>query len=230
MIPIINTQNQVEFELSLQRKFLYSPSSRISLVSLFDIEIDDSLEVQMFIQDVYRKYYKAEIDVTYPTLMTILDGNHAMLAAVGFRFANDNALFLEQYLDDKIEDVLSAKYQKRITRSQIVEVGSLASIGGGMSKFLFIALAAYLRKMGGLYVVMVGTSKLRKSFGKLRLKPVKLCDAHKDRLIDKSKNWGSYYDSGPQVLAGDLDSGYKTLKLVLGASINSSITKLYPYE
>ncbi len=162
--------------------------------------------------------------------MTILDKNNHILAAVGFRFADREELFLEQYLDDKVENILSSKYQKNISRDQIVEIGSLASGGEGMSKFLFIALAAYLRKMGCSYAVMTGTSKLRSSFKKLNLKPITLCEASKERLADRTEDWGSYYDVKPQVLAGNIDSGYNTLKTVLGARITSSFTKLYPYE
>ncbi len=230
MIPIINKNNRTEFELSLKRSFIYSPSSRISLISLYDTNLDDSLEIKLFIKDIYHKYYQAKIGINYPTLMAILDKNNNILSAVGFRFADDQDLFLEQYLDRKIEDILSDKYQKNIPRNQIVEVGSLASTGSGMSKFLFIALAAYLRKMGYYYTAMTGTSKLRTSFKKLNLKPITLCDAKKNKLINKDDDWGSYYDSDPKVLAGNIDSGYKTLKAVLGASITSSNTKLYPYE
>ena len=211
MIPIINKSNKIEFELSLKRRFIYSPSSRISLISLYDTNLDDSLEAKLFIKDIYHKYYQAKIGINYPTLMAILDKNNNILSAVGFRFADDQDLFLEQYLGGKIEDVLSDKYQKNISRNQIVEVGSLASAGSGMSKFLFIALAAYLRKMGYYYTAMTGTSKLRTSFKKLNLKPITLCGAKKDKLINKDDDWGSYYDSDPKVLAGNIDIGYKTL-------------------
>lgn len=230
MIPIINSQNQVEFELLLRHKFIYSPSAKISLISLFDGDAEDSLEIKLFVKDIYFRHYKANIEVTYPRLMAILDKNNNILSAVGFRPASNQKLFLEQYLDGKIEDVVSQKYQKSVSRNQIVEVGSLASSGGGMSKFLFIALAAYLRNEGYLFTVMTGTCTLRKSFKKMGLKPIILGEATKARLINKEEDWGSYYDTNPQVLAGDIDSGYKILKTVLGASIISSITKLYPYE
>jgi hypothetical protein len=230
MIPIINTQNKTEFELSFKYKFIYSPSSKISFISVFDGELEDSLEIKLFIQDIYQKYYRAKINVNYPNLMAILDKNHNILAAVGFRLADQQDLFLEQYLDGKIEDILSLNYQKNILRNQIVEIGSLASNGKGMSKFLFIALATYLRKIGYSYAAMTGTAKLRDSLNKLNLKVINLCEADKNKLTHKNEDWGSYYNSKPQVLAGNIDSGYKTLKTVLGASIISSTTKLYPYE
>lgn len=230
MIPIINTQNKVEFELILERKFIYSPSSKIANISLYDSSLDDASEIKLFIQDVYFKHYKANIDVTYPFLMAVLDKNHNILSAVGFRYADLEELFLEQYLDDKIENILSEKYNTQITRDKIVEIGSLASAGKGMSKFLFIALATYLRKFDYYYAVMTGTSKLRRNFRKLNLKPAIICRASQDKLIDKKDEWGSYYDTNPKVMVGNIDSGYKTLKTVLRASITSSLTKLYPYE
>ena len=120
MIPIINTKNSVEFELLLKRSFIYSPSSKISFISLYDNDLDDSLEVKLFIKDIYQKYYKAKININYPTLMAILDKNNNILSAVGFRSANNQKLFLEQYLEQNIEDVLSYNYQKKIPRSQII--------------------------------------------------------------------------------------------------------------
>ena len=76
MIPIINKINKIEFELSLKRRFIYSPSSRISLISLYDTNLDDSLEAKLFIKDIYHKYYQAKIGINYPTLMAILDKNN----------------------------------------------------------------------------------------------------------------------------------------------------------
>lgn len=230
MIPIINKQNKVEFELVLKRKFIYSPSSKIANISLYDSTLSDSSEIKLFIQDVYFRHYKARIDITYPFLMAVLDKNNNILAAVGFRYANLDDLFLEQYLDGKIENILSDKYQTQIPREKIVEIGSLASAGKGMSKFLFIALATYLRKFGYCYAVMTGTSKLRKNFRKLNLKPEIICKASQDKLLSHDEDWGSYYATNPKVMVGNIDSGYKTLKTVLRASIISSLTKLYPYE
>lgn len=230
MIPIINTQNKVEFELVLKRKFIYCPSLKIANISLYDSSLEDASEIRLFIQDIYFRHYKAKIDITYPFLMAVLDKNNNILAAVGFRYADVDKLFLEQYLDDKIENILSEKYHTNISRTKIVEIGSLASSGNGMSKFLFIALATYLRKFGYYYAVMTGTSKLRENFRKLNLRPEIICRASQDKLFNNNEDWGSYYDTNPKVMVGDIDRGYKMLKTVLRASIISSLMKLYPYE
>ena len=119
-----------------------SPLARLKAqpktVSITGAFSKDREEVERFITDIYAKSYNAEISVHYPILMSVRDEAGKLLAATGFRPAQSEPLFLEQYLDAPIEAVLNAP------RSQIVEIGNLASQGGGASLFLFAALAAYL--------------------------------------------------------------------------------------
>lgn len=229
MIPVFNIHNVIEFEFKLGRKFLYSPSSKISHICIYDASLSDASEIKLFIRDIYKKYYDADIVVSYPYLMAVHDRHNNILAAVGFRFAVNNHLFLEQYFDQPIQDVVSEKYHQIIARSQIVEIGSLAS-RGGVAKFLFLAIAGYLQKMGYSYVAMTGTSNLRKNFSRLNLKPKIICKAKSERLTDVSQNWGSYYDSRPKVMVGNIKTGFATLQKVLKISLNYSLTKLYPHE
>lgn len=229
MIPIFNTKNEVEFEMCLGRKFIYSPSSKIKNISLYDAKSEDSQEVKLFIKDIFQNYYQAEIEVTFPILMAILDKNNNILAALGFRFADREKLFLEQYVDDPAEKIVSSKYQVKANRNQIAEIGALASRGSGMSKFLFIAICAYLRKINYNFCMMTGTHKLRKNFKKLNLKPKIVCDARPERL-NNFENWGTYYDNSPKVMTGDINSSYKILKTILNISVIPSLTQLYPYD
>jgi hypothetical protein len=107
--------------------------------------------VEAFIRAVYVRSYKADIAVSYPILMSVRDAGGTILAAVGFRYAKEEPLFLENYTGAPIEQVL------RTPRERIAEIGNLASAGGGASIFLFAALASYLNFKGIDY----GTERLK---------------------------------------------------------------------
>ena len=57
--------------------------------------------------------------------MSVRDAGGTILAAVGFRYAKEEPLFLENYTGAPIEQVL------RTPRERIAEIGNLASAGGG---------------------------------------------------------------------------------------------------
>lgn len=198
---------------------LYMPSSpwlsrlraRPAVVSIYPAFARDRDAVEDFIIGVYARAYGAQIRVHYPILMSVRDKAGDILAAVGFRYAGDETLFLEQYLKTPVEDVLQCP------RSGIVEIGNLASQGGGASLFLFAALSAYLYHKDKAYAVVTSTRFLQQRFHDLGLKPRKLAAANPDLLLQKDENWGSYYATDPHVMAGRVDEGYKRLQNGLGA-------------
>lgn len=228
MIPIIDIDNKTEFAL-VARKKLFFAKEQIASVSFYDGKRDDAYEIKALIEDVFYRAYKAKIKVGFPNLVAVIGENKTVYSAVGFRDAKNCDLFLEQYLDDKIENIISKLHDEKITRDQIVEIGSLASNKKGMSKFLYIAIAAYLSSKKYRYVVATGTSYLQKYFKKAGLKPVIIADASRVRLKDQSVDWGSYYDSDPKVMVLGVARGYRVLKIFLGIKVVPSFEKLYPH-
>ena len=80
---------------------------------------------------------------------------------------------LEQYLEQPIEKVLSVKINyeaSEISRNTIVEVGNLAAHHAGGTRWLIIALTAYLQGAGYDWVAFTSVPSLRNSFRKLGLK------------------------------------------------------------
>jgi hypothetical protein len=49
------------------------------------------------------------------------------------------------------------------------------------------------------------------SFKRLGIKLFQLAEADPSRLEDGGKNWGTYYNTQPQVMFGDIASGYEKL-------------------
>lgn len=194
---------------------------RPSVVSIYPAFSKDREAVEDFIKRIYAKSYDAQIGIHYPILMSVHDGNGNILAALGFRYAADETLFLEQYLDHPVEQILSSP------RDGIVEIGNLASDGGGASLFLFAALSTYLYHKGQDHAVITGTKFLEKRFHDLGLRPHKLAPADPSLLLQKDEDWGRYYDTEPHVMAGRIDEGYKRLQSVLGAQFTENPSCLH---
>ncbi len=182
----------------------------------------DRQRVEDFIKDIYARSYGADISVDYPILMSVRDDSGKVLAAVGFRYAAQEALFLEQYTGAPVDMLLD------VPRTQIVEIGNLASAGNGASIFLYAALASYLDFKGIRYATITGTDFLHRSFERLGLAPQKLCDADVSSLHSNGQNWGAYYDTNPRVLAGCVDKSVAKLKKALGAEFEDCRPRLYP--
>jgi hypothetical protein len=211
--------------------------SRISrltptIVNITPLYAPERVRVESFIQKVYAESYNAKIIVNYPILMSVRDVAGNIMAAVGFRPAMKEPLFLEQYIGSPIEESLSAVYSKKIQRDQIAEIGNLASAGGGASIFLFMAMASHLNNIGISHAVVTGTDYLHKKFIQLGLNPQKICDAAPEAVSRNIDKWGSYYETNPRVLVGSIPDGIVRLKTALGVEYTPLIPRLhyrYPY-
>jgi hypothetical protein len=191
----------------------------INITGLFEPERQ---RVEDFIKAIYKQSYNADIAVDYPILMSIRNADNAILAAVGFRYAGREALFLEKYAAAPIDTILNCP------RSEIVEIGNLASAGQGASVFLFAALASYLNNKNIRYATITGTDFLHKYFKRAGLNPRKICDADIAAVQEDGQSWGSYYDTHPRVLVGAVDMGVKCLKATLGARFEDCRPRLFP--
>lgn len=209
----------LSFEKADFSRFFKADPALISIVPYFSA---DRLEVESFIKNIYAESYGAKIEIHYPVLMSVRDKTGTILAAVGFRPATVDPLFLEQYLEIPIEQTLSTP------RGQIVEIGNLASAGGGASLFLFMALSAYLDHRGYTKGVITATRTIRKRLVNLGLNIETIGEADPERLGEEKEKWGSYYDTEPHVFVGDVHESYHILKKYFGAEYKESRPRLYP--
>lgn len=224
MLDLKYTENGLDMaRLSFkENSFLGRLKARPKVISILPMFAKERAEVERFIIDVYAEKYGAKIEVHYPVLMSVRDENGKILAATGFRSAEDDVLFLEQYLNAPIEFVL------KTPRSEIVEIGNLASDGGGASLYLFAALAAYLNYKGFSKAVMTSTDFLERRLRHMGLNPKRHVKADPALLLYDGENWGSYYDTQPHVLSGSISIGYKKLQKQLGAEYTECRPRLFP--
>ncbi len=163
----------------------------------------DAIEAR--IQEIYQQSFGARIPAFAPVLVALLDGRQ-MLAAAGYRPAADHALFLEQYLDEPIEQSIAQHFGVQVARARIVEVGHLASHRIGEGRRLMRWLAWHLRAEGYEWVVGTMTQELRALIARLGVAATVLAPADPSRLAGDARRWGRYYEHQPRVVAIHLDS------------------------
>lgn len=156
--------------------------------------------VEQSIREMYAQRYGALVPAFAPMLLALREGSH-VLAAVGYRRADEGPLFLEQYLDAPVESLIAAHAGRPVDRAGIVEVGNLAAPRGGEGRRLVQLLGPYLIGEGFDWVVGTVTQELRAMLVRLGVAPFTLGRAVPDALGDQARCWGSYYDHEPVVMA-----------------------------
>lgn len=158
--------------------------------------------VRRLIAEIYARQFGARLTGFMPQLVS-LQANGAICAAAGYR-SGCRKLFLERYLSQPVECVLSAATGRSIRREEIVEVGQFVSARAGQGRRLMVALSRHLSEAGFRWAVLTATAEMRLLLRRMGLSPLTLIDADPARLGAKAAAWGSYYTHAPRVLAGDL--------------------------
>jgi len=172
-------------------------------------------DIEEYIHGCFLHAYGADIYQFMPTLMSLRSDEGVLLGALGLRLASDDKLFLEQYLDRPVEQLLAANINSPVDRDGIVEVGNLAVSGSGSGggRWLITALTAYLHASRGKWVVFTAGPMLCNAFSRMGMDLIELGDADPAQLqTDDLSSWGSYYDQKPKVMAGRVECGYQILQ------------------
>ena len=160
-------------------------------------------EVERFIRRVYAERYGADLQSFAPVLVSLREGD-GIVAAAGYRSATHGPLFLERYLGAAVESLLAAKANSSPTRDGIVEVGHLAAVRAGEGRRLIRLIAPHLAALDFQWVVSTLTKELRHLFIRIGVTPLALGKANPAALGADARQWGSYYDHCPVVLAAHL--------------------------
>jgi hypothetical protein len=159
-------------------------------------------EVETFIHTVFKASYGANVTEFMPTLVALRDENGELIAAFGMRSADKEKLFLEQYLDMPIEQLLTEKLGKPITRNKITCIGNLAVSNPRNAGVLITHIIQHNLEIGVEWCVATVHSRLKNSLIKGGRDVYPLCLADKASLSPEEQLvWGSYYDDMPQVIA-----------------------------
>ena len=159
-------------------------------------------EVEAFIHAVFKITYGANVTEFMPTLVALRDENGVLMAAFGMRSAAEEKLFLEQYLDIPIEQLLTEQLGKPITRNEITCIGNLAVSNPRNAGVLIAHIIQHSLDIGIEWCVATAHHSLQNGLikGGRDVYPLHLAD--KANLpVEEQAVWGSYYDQMPQVVA-----------------------------
>ena len=166
--------------------------------------------LEQFIHDVFEQAFGAKLHSYYPNLLAFTTGTQTR-GVVGYRDGMVKPLFSEHYLDSAAENAIGVYLGHDIERRQLVEVGNLALAGRGEVRWVIAAMTVLLYAAGYRWVLFTAVKPLYNAFQRLGLKPIQIAKPDPDRLPEGGSNWGSYYQGGPVVCAGDIAAGYKKL-------------------
>jgi len=166
-----------------------------------------------FIRETYARAYGARIDTFMPKIMRVAHVAGDYRAVMGFRLAGQERLFLENYMDEPIEDVISRYRGEPVQRSEIIEVGNLAEAIPGDARMALIGATAYMHALGCRWLVFTGVTRMRNVFRRLGLDVWELMAADENRLPpEEVARWGTYYQGNPVISFGDIRQGHDNLQ------------------
>lgn len=179
------------------------PSGPILASPSFDLLTPNDVgrrTVERYIAGKFAETYGARIRHFLPCLLA-LRGADGTRAALGLRRAGPASLFLEQYLDEPVEQRLASVAMRPVERGQVVEIGNLVATSRGSSLYLFLMLAELFHAAGLTWAIFTATPEVQHLLNKLARSPLVLCEADGERLGDALPDWGSYYQTRPVVTA-----------------------------
>jgi hypothetical protein len=202
--PATEYQPSYHAEAAYQlREFVMTKRYVLSEITATTVNIGDPAraEVEAFIHAVFKRAYDAEVTNFMPHLVALRDNNGVLMAAFGLKKASEGPLFLEQYLDEPIESLISKKLGKNINRHAITKIGNLAVANPRNAGVLIAHVIQHSLDMGIEWCVATAHHSLQNGVVKGGRDVYPLYPADKARLSKKEQaKWGSYYDRMPQVV------------------------------
>ncbi len=161
----------------------------------------------------YKEHFGADTDPAPGTLLVLTEQDLRTIspqetisgAVAGLVFADEGHLFSEYYLDAPIEEVLAPYTGGEVTRSEIVEVGPLASTSTGAGAELISLLGAMCWCHGAKAAVFTVTRQLHVMLRRMGIVTQVICRPLENQLPpDQRGIWGNYYDMQPVTVYTDL--------------------------
>ena len=206
MLPVnLATQPIYTAETAYQlREFAQTKRYQISEITAHTVAKDAPCraEVEGFIKTVFALVYGANISPFMPDLVSLRDSNGILMAAFGLRSAANETLFLEQYIDIPIQQLLTEQLGRTITRHEITCIGNLAVANPRNAGVLIAHVIQHSLDIGIEWAVATAHHSLQNGLIKGGRDVYALSPADPARLTPEAlKQWGSYYRHLPQIVA-----------------------------
>lgn len=191
---------------SLQKLLVPGPTFRLT-------QPDDAERphIEHFISEKFSQYHGASISHFLPSLLSIQCGDD-YTAALGMNPAKLGRLFVEQYFDRPAEQAIAEICQEPVSRNGIIEIGNLVSRMNGGTALLYLILLAVIHKTGYRWVMFTATPVVQRSIERMGFTIAPICTADPARLDGGAGDWGSYYDSKPQVMVGFVEESIQACR------------------
>ena len=187
---------------------LLNPGPELDLLS---VNTHQRTDVEQYIAKQFQTAYGADVQDFLPLILT-LSCNDKLGAVTGISPADSHPLFLEQYLNNPIEDEISRFSTQSVKRSAIAEIGNLAASRQGSSQLLFVLLTAILNRANFEWLAFTATPQVQRTIKKLGFELYPITEALPLQLSKASvQDWGSYYETKPMVVAGHLNDAMNTI-------------------
>lgn len=145
----------------------------------------------------FNQAYQAEITEFMPLLVGL--GRDKIEAALGVRTGRDS-MFVETYFDTSLKQALAEK-GFHCPRHRLAEIGNLYSGSSRYTMPLLLLTAMALFQQHISVLVFTATTKLQRMMEHGGLTLHYLTEANEAKLGEPKQNWGSYYETAPQVVA-----------------------------
>lgn len=149
----------------------------------------------------YREVFGASVKAGYAEWMS-----RGQAAALGYRRAGSDPLFLESYLDEPVEAMASRAFGRAIERTAIVEIGNFAADNALAMVDLWGSAANDLGAASEVAAATL-TAPLRRMLQRIGLPLVEIASARPERLGPDARHWGSYFAQDPVICLGEIASG-----------------------
>ncbi|MEK9970517.1 MAG: thermostable hemolysin [Ferrovibrio sp.] len=155
--------------------------------------------VEAMVRNVFFTEYGARIAGFPERMIVVLDAAGEPRCAAALRDAK-TGFFSEQYLDQPLEQAISAASGREIARDAVLELGSVAANRPGALLMLLRGFAHVGLESGYRWGVFTATDRLRRLAQRFSIAIADLGPASASRIANP-QDWGRYYDHDPRVCA-----------------------------
>ena len=180
---------------------LLTPAPQVCLAGPLD---NGRHHVESYVAQRYQISFGARVDHCMPWLLS-LECLGDLSGVAGMQIADENPLFLEQYLDVPVEQLMNQVPGKSVARNSIVEIGNLVAEKRGVSHLLFLLFTSVLLRAGYEHIVFTATRALRNNLTNVGFALEQLQKVDTTTLDPATiRQWGNYYRTDPMVVTGSL--------------------------
>jgi len=173
-----------------------------NVFSVVGPDAPDRARLESRIRSGFGMHFGACIDGFMPRFALYQHASGAT-GVIGVRRASGDPLFLEQYLEMPIEQLISVAAGVNVNRPTIAEVGQFIVDDRDIVGAFFRDLVPFLTSEGFDWVCFTGTNRIRAILNRVGFRGMPVAAADAARVEDGDR-WGKYYDYEPVVIVGRL--------------------------